>query len=114
MLVLKMILALLVFLVLLFFSNINMENVRLFYTQQSFIEIPLFLLLLISLLVGMILALLIGFFEKLKLKGKLRALKKEKKRIEGELNSLRKMPIIESEKIGIPSQHNPDSEKGSA
>jgi len=101
MLIIKMILGLLLFLILLFFSNINMENVRLFYTQQAFVEVPLFLLLLISLLIGMVVALLISFYEKIKLKGRIRALKKTLKTMEGELTSLRKIPILEKEKTAV-------------
>lgn len=114
MLIVKMILALIVFLVLLFFSNINMENARLFYTQESFIEIPLFLLLLISLLIGMLIALMISFYEKLKLRGQMRTLRREKKKMEGELNSLRKMPIVEAPKTGPSGEAGSDSMKGSA
>lgn len=111
MLIIKMILGLLVFLVLLFFSNINMENVRLFYTQQYFIEVPLFLLLLIALLIGMVVALLISVYEKLKLKGQIRTLKKEKKRMEGELTSLRKIPLMEKRGSQTPAPPEPDTTK---
>ncbi|NOY54068.1 MAG: DUF1049 domain-containing protein [Deltaproteobacteria bacterium] len=111
MLIIKMILGLLVFLILLFFSNINMENVRLFYTQQNFIEVPLFLLLLISLLIGMVVALLISVYEKLKLKGQIRALKKTQKSMEGELASLRKIPIMEKEKPPVPVPPAPHAAK---
>lgn len=114
MLIVKMILALLVFLVLLFFSNINIENARLFYTQESFVEIPLFLLLLISLLIGMVIALMISFYEKLKLRGQMRTLRREKKKMEGELNSLRKMPIVESPKTAFPEETKAESAEGSA
>ncbi len=111
MLIIKMILGLLIFLILLFFSNINMENVRLFYTQQNFVEVPLFLLLLIALLIGMMAALLISVYEKLKLKGQIRALKKAKKSMEGELASLRKIPIMEKGETKIPVPQEPDTAK---
>ncbi len=111
MLIIKMILGLLIFLILLFFSNINMENVRLYYTQQNFVEVPLFLLLLIALLIGMVVALLISVYEKLKLEGQIRTLKKAKRRMEGELASLRKIPIMEKTESKVPVPPEPDTAK---
>ena len=96
MLVLKLILGLVVFLVLLYFTNLNIQDVRLYYGREAFVEAPLFLVLLVSLIAGMGAALLIGLYEKLKLKAEIRRLRKDKKRVESELASLRKMPIVDS------------------
>lgn len=102
MLIVKMIVALIVFMLLLFFADQNYEYVNLFYGPEEPVKIPLYLLLLIALLAGMFFALFISIFDKLKLKSQLRALRKENKQIEAELNSLRTMPIMETQESSLP------------
>lgn len=112
MLILKMIVALIIFLGLLFFANQNSTDVSIYYGMREPIQIPLFLAILTSFLAGMIIALFISYFEKFKLKGQLRALRREKKEMEGELSSLRKMPILESITTRHSEGNPPDASKG--
>ncbi|OIP66308.1 MAG: hypothetical protein CO150_04215 [Nitrospirae bacterium CG_4_9_14_3_um_filter_53_35] len=112
MLILKMIVTLIIFLGLLFFANQNSTDVSIYYGMKGPIQLPLFLAILISFLAGMIIALFISYIEKFKLKGQIRALRREKKAMEGELNSLRRMPILESMTQRHPEEIPPDEPKG--
>lgn len=113
MIILKMIVALIIFLGLLFFANQNSTDVSIYYGVRDPLQIPLFLAILVSFLAGMIVALFISYFEKFKFKRQLRVLRREKKEMEGELNSLRKMPILESVVTAHSKGTPPDSSKGS-
>jgi putative membrane protein len=96
MLIVKMIVIFAVITVLLFFAGENSEILQLKFGGYETIPAPAYLLLMIALLAGMIVAMVLSFFDKWKLKIDLRKVKKEMRQMEGELNSLRKMPIVES------------------
>ena len=113
MMVIKLIVGLLVMIVLLYFAGENDDLVKLTFGPYETIPAPMYILVGVSLIIGMAVAMVISFIEKLQIRSQLRALRKEKKRMEGELNSLRKMPIVESDKTNLPSQAETDSTKGS-
>ncbi len=114
MLVVKMIVLLGVFAVMLYFAGQNTEIVQLHFGANETIPAPMHLVVIISVTAGMVVALVIGFFDRIKLRTQVRSLKKEKKRIEGELNSLRKMPIVEArEPASLSTPDEEESVKGS-
>ncbi len=114
MMIIKMIVIFAVITVLLFFAGENSQPLQLHFGSYETIPAPSFLIIMISLLTGMFIALIISFFDQWKLRAELRKLKKDKKKVEGELNSLRKMPIVESEKTELSPKTEPGSIKGSA
>ncbi len=115
MLVLKMIVLLGVFAVMLYFAGQNTEIVQLHFGAYETIPAPMHLVVIVSVTAGMVVALIIGFFDRIKLRSQVRALKKDKKRIEGELSSLRKMPIVEAqEPASLATPDEEESVKGSA
>ncbi len=101
MLILKIISGTIVFILLLIFASQNSEYVSLNFGSDGPVRLQLFIVILGALVIGMVIVWFISLYEKVKLVGQLRALKKEKKRIEGELNSLRKMPIVESDRTAL-------------
>ncbi len=115
MLVLKMIVLLAVFAVMLYFAGQNTDIVQLHFGAYETIPAPMHLVVIISVTVGMLVALIIGFFDRIKLRTQVRSLKKDKKRIEDELNSLRKMPIVEAqEPASLAPPEEEESVKGNA
>jgi uncharacterized integral membrane protein len=102
MLILKIISGTIVFILLLIFASKNSEYVTLNFGSVEPVRLQLFIVILGALVIGMVIVWFISLYEKVKLVGQLRVLKKEKKRIEGELNSLRKMPIVESNRAALP------------
>jgi uncharacterized integral membrane protein len=58
--------------------------------------IPIYLIIIISYLIGMIVAASYGFYQRIQLKGENRRLKRTLKEREEELNSLRNLPVLQS------------------
>ncbi len=112
MLILKIISGTILFILLLFFASLNSEYVSLNFGSVEPVRLQLFIVILGSLVAGMVIIWFISLYEKIKLAGQIRVLKKEKKRIEGELNSLRKMPIVESGSAALPGGGKAGSMKG--
>ena len=114
MMIVKMIVIFAVITVLLFFAGENSETLQIHFGPYETIPAPTYLLIMFAMLSGMIIAMVISFFDKWKMRADLRKVKKEKKRIEGELNSLRKMPIVESPPADLPEGNPPEPTKGAA
>lgn len=58
--------------------------------------IPIYLLIIVSYLVGMVVAASYGFYRRVQLRGENRRLKRTLKEREEELNSLRNLPVLQS------------------
>lgn len=114
MLVLKMIVLLGVFAVMLYFADQNTGIVQLHFGAYETIPAPMHLVVILSVTTGMVVALIIGFIDSIKLRNQVRTLKKNNKRIEDELNTLRKMPIVETqESVGLATPDEDESVRGS-
>jgi len=75
----------------------NHETVTVkYYLHDESIDIPLYLLLFISVFIGMMIGGIEGFFEKMKGRKTIKKIKKELYQKEKELTSLRNLPITES------------------
>jgi len=115
MLVLKMIVLLGVFAVMLYFADQNTRIAQLHFGDYETIPAPMHLVVILSVTVGMIVALVIGFIDSIKLRSQVRTLKRDKKQMEDELNSLRKMPIVDTqESVGLATPDDEESVRGSA
>lgn len=123
MLIIKIILVSVGVLILVFFANQNSSYVSIYYGSKEPVEYPLFFVVYLAFVIGMVVIWAVSLVDKLKISSQLRTLRKEKKRIEGELSSLRKMPIVESrdsippveaQKKKLPEGNETSSEKGSA
>lgn len=97
----------LLFLVAITFALKNNEEVTIsYYFQEGPLEIPLYLLVFISVIFGILIGGVEGFVEKVRSGNTIRKLKKELACKEEELTSLRNLPITESK---VPA---PDTETG--
>ncbi len=76
------------------FATLNMHNVQLkyFYGKDP-VNPPLFLVIIIAVFVGIILAALVAFSEKMKTRKEINNLKKNLKEAEKEITRLRNLPL---------------------
>jgi len=94
--ILRAIIIIVLFFILLILAVLNSEeSVSLNLYWRTFPDIPLIFIIFASLLVGVIIAGIIGLAENMKLRMTQRQLKGEIKRLEEEVNSLRHLPIAE-------------------
>ncbi len=71
-------------------------------------SIPIYLLILFSFLIGLFGAASYSLFKRIQIKGETRRLKKVLRAKEGELNSLRNLPVVQSgETIGLEKERAP-------
>jgi len=97
----------LLFLIAITFALKNNENVILkYYLTEKTIEAPLYLLLLLSVMLGILIGGLEGLYERMRTGNVIRKLKKEIAARDKELTSLRNLPLTESkaitEEVGLP------------
>jgi uncharacterized integral membrane protein len=91
----------LLFLIAITFSLKNNETVAIkYYFQLGPIEIPLFLLVFISLIIGIFIGGMEGLIGKMKMGSTIRKLNKELECKEKELTSLRNLPITDTDVPG--------------
>ena len=99
----KMVLIVIVFLIAITFATKNQETISLrYYFFDGSLTMPLFLLIFLALLTGILLAGCAGVFAGFKLKYEIRRHKKMIFELEKELSSLRNLPITEPED---PEEH---------
>lgn len=72
-------------------------QVNLLFWAYETPEMPFYLLLIIVFLFGVLVASFFGIVERFRLKSSIKRLMKEKKETETELNSLRNLPIVDSD-----------------
>jgi len=87
------------------FATLNMHNVQLkyFYGKDP-VTLPLFLVIIIAVFVGIVLAMLVAFSEKMRTRREINNLKKNLKEAEKEITRLRNLPLSkEKENAGEQS-----------
>jgi putative membrane protein len=104
--IIKWVVGLSFFFVLVIFGVNNMIMVTVDYHFGQ-VEMPMFILLALSVIIGMAMAALIGISDQLKLKSRLRGQAKRIKDLEGELSSLRHLPLTEGDEVG-GKEENPE------
>jgi len=99
--VVRWLLILAVLFVLIVFGVKNMELVTLRFSLSNFFsyeaQMPVFVVVVISIFAGALLAGLIGLVDQLRLHGRIRKQKKSIDRLENEVKSLRNLPLEEEE-----------------
>jgi uncharacterized integral membrane protein len=76
------------------FATLNMQTVQLeyFYGKEP-VSLPLFLIIILAVFVGIILATLVAVSEKMRTRKEINNLKKNLKEAEKEINRLRNLPL---------------------
>ncbi|WP_022851475.1 LapA family protein [Limisalsivibrio acetivorans] len=77
--------------------NNQVVSVQYFYETPSR-EVPLFVVMLVSLCVGIVIASIFYLFDRFKLTSQLRNCRKQLKTAEGEIKRLRNLPLMSDEK----------------
>jgi uncharacterized integral membrane protein len=96
--ILKAVITIILFFALLILAILNTDQaVTLnFYYWKTFYDVPVWVILFGSLAIGIIVSALIGIAEHLKLRLQISRQKKKIKELEGEINSLRNIPISQA------------------
>ena len=102
----------LLFLLAITFSLKNNEMVAIkYYFQLESFDLPLYLLVFFSVILGILIGGIEGVIERIKSGNVIRKLKKEMKKMEEELTSLRNLPLIETKDSAL-IESNPESNPG--
>ena len=95
--ILKIVLFLLFFLVASIFFVENSKTVSIYYFQEAPLDVPLYFVIICSLVLGALFGVMEGVLDKMRSARTIRLLKRELEAKERELTSLRNLPITESE-----------------
>ncbi|MCD8492527.1 MAG: LapA family protein [Geovibrio sp.] len=84
------------------FAVMNVQQVEVTYFFNSpAVKMPLFLVIIASMVVGLVLSSMLYFFDRIKLTGEIRKLKKKVKTGEDEIKRLRSLPFNDNSSKGI-------------
>ena len=101
---LKTVLVTLLFIVAITFATKNLESVTVrYYFFEEIWTTPLFLLVFVSVLLGILIAGMAGILSRFTLKQEIKRSKKKILELEKELNYLRNLPITEKDKLDEPA-----------
>jgi putative membrane protein len=82
------------------FALMNLQQVEVTYFFNSpVIKLPLFIVIIATLVIGMVVSSMLYFFERMKLTGEVRALKKKLKASEDENARLRSLPFTDKSAV---------------